>query len=307
MESRKALGRGLAALMPEWSAPQGKKNQTRTTNSRLEAWLCPIDEVAPSPDNPRQYFPEDALEELAQSIKTQGLFQPLLVRTRHNDGSDATLPDSIHYVLIAGERRWRAANRAGLTTVPVLVQELAPAQAFERALVENVQRQDLNPMEEARAYQRLCTDFGYTQEQLAERVGRARETIANTLRLLRLPESVQRFVVEGTLSMGHARALLSAGSALLIETLARQVVDKQLSVRQTEALVQRAGKPSTETKQIPPLLADAEKRLTHSLNTRVRVVPRSHKRGRLEIHYTSLAALDEILQKLMHLSPPIPS
>lgn len=305
METRKALGRGLAALMPEWSAPQGKKGHTRATSTRLEAWVCPLEEIAPSVDNPRQIFSENSLAELAQSIQAQGLLQPLLVRTRSAEGPDADLPPVVQYVLIAGERRWRAAKRAGLNTVPVVVQELAPAQAFERALVENLQRQDLNAMEEARAYQRLCADFGYTQEQLAERVGRARETITNTLRLLRLPDSVQRLVVEGSLSMGHARALLAAGSALLIETLARQVVEKQLSVRQTEALVQRASKPSTEPKEISPLLADAEKRLASSLKTRVRVVPRSHKRGRLEIHYTSLAALDEILQKLMHISPSV--
>ncbi|HVR61294.1 MAG TPA: ParB/RepB/Spo0J family partition protein, partial [Polyangia bacterium] len=199
---RKALGRGLAALIPGAAAapatvPAGGAVQ-RGDGLRTVA----IEEIFPSRDQPRQIFDDARLSELADSIRTQGVIQPVIVRLRAQGG----------YELVAGERRWRAAQRAGLHEIPAVVRDIAPMRAFEMAMVENLQRADLNPIEEAAGYQRLISDFGYTQETLAGRVGKDRTTVTNALRLLRLPESVRDLVVAGRISMGHARALLGLDS-----------------------------------------------------------------------------------------------
>jgi ParB family transcriptional regulator, chromosome partitioning protein len=300
---RKALGRGLAALIP--GAPSPATAAAAVTPARPREAVghlgggsrtIAIEDVHPSPEQPRKMFHDGRLDELAASIRTQGIIQPLIVRSRASGG----------YELVAGERRWRAAQRAGLHEVPVVVREVAPTQAFEMALVENLQREDLNPLEEAAGYERLVAEFGYTQEKLADRVGKDRSTIANALRLLRLPDGVRALVADGRLSMGHARALLGLESAPAMERLARRTVAQDLSVRKVEELVRReraatngdagktngAGAPSAAAR-------DLAIKLTRALGTRVAVVEAGPGSGQIVIHYNSLDELDGLLDRLM--------
>jgi ParB family transcriptional regulator, chromosome partitioning protein len=293
----KALGRGLSALIP------GASPERVGFAGRRDFFECAIEDVYPAGDNPRQVFDGERLRELADSIRAQGVIQPLVVRQRAGSG----------FTLIAGERRWRAAQLAGLKTVPVVVKDVAPAQAFELMLVENLQRADLNPIEEAEAYQRLQTDFGYTQEQLAARVGKERATVANSLRLLKLPTPVRTRLASGELSMGHARALLGLGrddgagredNAPAIERAALRVIARQLSVRQTEELVRRErnGAPA-HAKKAPPATStsvrDLEQRLERALGTKVRLAQKSQQAGAIQIDYHSLDQLDGLLEKLL--------
>ena len=299
---RNALGRGLAALIPGAPTPGGPAPTTGIASRRPSdgTRTIAVEEIHPSPGQPRTRFDDARLEELAASIKTQGIIQPLIVRTRRPE-------DGGGYELIAGERRWRAAQRAGLHEVPAVVRDVAPTQAFEMALVENLQREDLNPLEEAAGYQRLVEEFGYTQEQLSERVGKDRSTVANALRLLRLPESVRGLLAEGRLSMGHARALLGLEAAAAMETLARKIVASELSVRRVEELVRRtrdggkAPAPATAAPRTPSTSArDLAMRLTRTLGTRVEVLEVGQERGQIAIHYHSLDQLDALLERLMH-------
>jgi ParB family transcriptional regulator, chromosome partitioning protein len=289
---RPALGRGLGALIP------GAQHQSSPpTPIRRDYFECAIEDVHPTADNPRQRFDEQKLNELAESIRNQGLVQPLVVRKR-SDG------DGGGFWLIAGERRWRAAQRAGLKSIPVVVKDVQAKDAYELTLVENLQREDLNPIEEAEAYQRLSSEFGYTQEQLALRVGKDRATVANALRLLKLPQKVRNLVAGGELQMGHARALLGLEQEAAIERAAARVVQKQLSVRQTEELVRRergdvkAKKPTV----VPPSTAstrDLEQKLERAFGTKVRLAQKTAQAGRIEIDYHSLDQLDTILDKLL--------
>ena len=299
---RNALGRGLAALIPGAPSPASAPGAAATALARPRdssagtgTRTIAIEDVHPSPDQPRKTFHDERIEELAASIRTQGIIQPLIVRTRTGGG----------YELIAGERRWRAAQRAGLHEVPVVVREVAPTQAFEMALVENLQREDLNPLEEAAGYERLVAEFGYTQEKLADRVGKDRSTIANALRLLRLPGGVRTLVAEGRLSMGHARALLGLESAPAMEKLARRTVAQDLSVRKVEELVRRertagdavakpagAAAPSASAR-------DLAMKLTRALGSRAAVVETGAGVGQIVIHYNSLDELDGLLERLM--------
>ena len=300
-DKRKALGRGLAALIP--GAGQAPGNAAQTV-LRREFFECAIEEIYPSDDNPRQIFDDAKLTELADSIRSQGIVQPLVVRQRPQAQGGG-------YWLIAGERRWRAAQRAGLRAVPVVVKDTTSEDAFELMLVENLQREDLNPIEEAEAYQRLVKDHGYTQEKLAERVGRDRATVANALRLLKLPQPVLRKVGSGQLSMGHARALLGLENNAAIERTAERVMARQLSVRQTELLVRKErggaddGKAKPEVKNGKPVIApsaavrDLEQRLERALGTRVRVVQKDAQQGSLEIEYSSLDQLDGLLERML--------
>jgi ParB family chromosome partitioning protein len=230
---------------------------------------------------------------LAESIRSQGIIQPLVVRVREGGG----------FELVAGERRWRAAQRAGLHQIPAVVREVAESQAFEMALVENLQREDLNPIEEAEGYQRLVAEFGYTQESLSARVGKDRSTVANALRLLKLPPAVRGMVVQGRLNMGHARALLGLESDPAIERLARQAASRGLSVRQVEALVKRERETDDRTSPPPaqpsPAARDLVHRLEQALATRVKLVESSPKSGRIEVYYSSLDELDAVLAKIL--------
>lgn len=320
IDKRKALGRGLGALIPnlpaavhqtpvlvdEGAGTSGGASVGSPSGSvkpqvaRRDFFFCPIEEIAPAVDNPRQRFDEQRLEELAASIRAQGLVQPLVVRMRT---ADDKLGEG-SFVLIAGERRWRASQRAGLKDVPVVVKDVSAAQAFELALVENLQREDLNPIEEAEAYRRLSDEFGYTQEELARRVGRERATVANSLRLLKLPNRVREQVATGQLAMGHARALLGLEDTRAIEDSADHVVKKELSVRQTEELVRRAQKPSGKDKsqkeepKASSSVRDVEERLQRALGARVHLRQKSAQSGVIEIQYHSLDQLDGLLLTL---------
>ncbi len=295
VQKRNALGRGLAALIPgaPSPAPAAVVTPVRRADSDGPRAIA-IEEVHPAPDQPRTHFDDTRLEELAASIRTQGIIQPLIVRVRDGGG----------YELIAGERRWRAAQRAGLHEVPAVVRDVSPTRAFEMALVENLQREDLNPLEEAAGYQRLVTEFGYTQESLADRVGKDRSTIANALRLLRLPDGVRSLLAEGRLSMGHARALLGLDTVAAMEKLARRVVSQDLSVRKVEELVKRertGGAVRVAPAATPPSAnaRDLGLRLTRALGTRVEVVESTPGKGEIAIHFHSLDQLDTLLDRLL--------
>jgi ParB family chromosome partitioning protein len=288
---RQALGRGLAALIPPANEPATEATARAAPGSGLR--MLDIETIHPSTRQPRKHFDDARLDELAESIRSQGIIQPLVVRVREGGG----------FELVAGERRWRAAQRAGLHQVPGVVREVAESQAFEMALVENLQREDLNPIEEAEGYQRLVAEFGYTQESLSARVGKDRSTVANALRLLKLPPAVRAMVIEGRLNMGHARALLGLESDPAIERLARQALSRGLSVRQVESLVRRerdsGQRPPNRPVQQSPAARDLVRRLEHALATKVKLVEASPKSGHLEIYYTSLDELDAVLAKIL--------
>lgn len=288
---RQALGRGLAALIPgAGEAPSEAQQKPATPNTGLRT--LDIESIHPCARQPRKHFDDARLDELAETIRTQGIIQPLVVRVREGGG----------FELVAGERRWRAAQRAGLHQVPAVVREIAESQSFEMALVENLQREDLNPIEEAEAYQRMLAELGHTQESLAERVGKDRSTVANALRLLKLPPAVRGMVIEGRLNMGHARALLGLENDQDIERLARQTVSRNLSVRQVEALVKRdreGDKPAPQPAQESPAVRDLVHRLEQALATKVKITQQSPKSGRLEIYYNSLDELDSVLAKIL--------
>ena len=292
VDKRKALGRGLSALIPG----AGGLAAVPAT-SRRDYFECAIEDVNPASDNPRKAFDGEKLRELADSIRTQGVVQPLIVRAR----ADA---EGGGFTLIAGERRWRAAQLAGLKSVPVVVRDVSAKEAFEKALVENLQREDLNPIEEAEAYSRLIEEHGYTQEALGARVGKERVSVTNTLRLLKLPPNVRHRVASGELPMGHARALLGLEEPAAIERAAARVVGKGLSVRQTEELVRKeraggsAAKPSTKP-QASASVRDLENKLERALGTRVRLAQKSVQAGTIEIDYASLDQLDGLLEKLL--------
>jgi ParB family chromosome partitioning protein len=288
---RQALGRGLAALIPAAAVPDAEDRTQAKTGDGLRT--VDIENIHPSGRQPRKTFDDARLAELAESIRSQGIIEPLVLRMRSAGG----------FELVAGERRWRAAQRAGLHQVPAIIREVTEAQAFEMALVENLQREDLNPIEEAEAYQHLVAEFGYTQESLAERVGKERSTVANALRLLKLPPSVRAMVVEGRLSMGHARALLGLEDDPVIERLARQTASRGLSVRQVEALVRReregGGRPAPPPERESPAARDLAVRLQRALSARVKLIATGPGRGHIEIHYGSLDELDAILAKIL--------
>lgn len=293
---KRGLGRGLSALLPT-SAPSAADRAApvadRAEPHRGRPLTAEIEDVYPGPEQPRRRFDDTELEELAASIKTHGIIMPLVVRPRAGGG----------YFLIAGERRWRASQRAGLRQVPIIVQDVSPQSAFERALVENLQRSDLRPIEEAAAFQRLADEFHLTQEQIAERVGKDRSTIANSMRLLKLPAQVREMVEDRALSMGHARALLGLATDAEIETCARAVAAKGLSVRATEALVKRALRgPEPEPARPAPKPAavrDLEERLTRSLGGPVTISQDNPTKGEIRIQYLSLDHMDQLLDKLL--------
>ncbi|MCB9563532.1 MAG: ParB/RepB/Spo0J family partition protein [Kofleriaceae bacterium] len=301
----RGLGRGLGALLPSQpaAAPAAAPAPAAVEPARPRTYFhAQIEDVHPSPDQPRRRFDDAELDELATSIRAHGVIMPLVVRPRPGGG----------YHLIAGERRWRASQRAGLHEVPVVVQDVDDRAAFERALVENLQRADLNAIEEASAFHRLIDEFGLTQEQVAERVGKDRSTVANSVRLLRLPPSVRQLVEERRLSMGHARALLGLPEGADVEVAARTVMAKGLSVRATEALVRKHGQPAaaprpTATPAKSASVRDLEDRLTRALGGPVTIDedqpgaegPGAKRSGTIEIRYHDLDHLDRLLDRLL--------
>jgi ParB family chromosome partitioning protein len=273
---RSGLGRGLESLIP--------------VDSQQEAGglhQVPVDRIRTNPDQPRTRFDDESLEELAASLKEVGVLQPIVV----TGGGD-------EYVLIAGERRWRAAKRAGLSVIPAVVREISGRSTLVEALVENVQRQDLTPLEEAHAYRHLLENFGMTQEEVATRVGKSRPAISNTLRLLQLPEEIQEMVDSGDLSAGHARALLGLEDTAYAIHLAGRAVDDGWSVRQMEEAVRarkEAGRPRAEgVRQLRPVeIIELEKRLGDRLGAAVKIAYRNEK-GKVEIRFGSLAELERL-------------
>ena len=282
MEKRPALGKGLSALIPDAPEP-------RTSPIEVD-----IDRLAPNEFQPRAYVDDARLDELTRSIKANGIIQPIVVRKLGE-----------RFQIIAGERRWRAAMRAGLPRVPIVVREVAPGQErslLEMALIENIQREDLNPIEEALAYRRLADEFQLKQEQIADAVGKDRASVANYLRLLKLPDEVRAEVASGRLSMGHARALLALPGEADQRRMAHDVLARNLSVRETESLVKKTAGGATTTPAAVPTPVDvhtraAEDRLRLALGTRVRIV-RHGTRGRIEIDFGSEDELIRVYEQL---------
>jgi ParB family chromosome partitioning protein len=264
---------------------------------RRDFLYCGIEEISPSSYQPRKGFDERRLNELADSIREKGIIEPLIVKKMERG-----------YELIVGERRWRAAQRAGIREVPVIVRDVTTAEAMELALIENLQREDLNPIEEAEAYKRLMEEFRYTQEELARRIGRDRATVANTVRLLKLPEEVKDSLGDESISSGHARALLALSTAEEQRTACREVVKKGLSVRETERLVKRLGlqesKGAVDVKPArdDPHLDYLEETLKKFLGTQVRI-PSKGKRGKIEIEFYSEEDLERIVEIIMGSQP----
>jgi ParB family chromosome partitioning protein len=279
-DKRPALGRGLSALIPD--AP------VATAQVPERSLDVDTDLLRPNQFQPRTHIDETRIEELARSIRSNGIIQPIVVR-RVDSG----------YEIVAGERRWRAAQRAGLLKVPVVVRDIPEEKLLEAALIENIQREDLNPLEEAHAYRRLADDFHLTQEQIADAVGKDRSSVANFLRLLKLPLEVRANLGSGSLSMGHARALLGIADQAALVRVAREIVAKRLSVRETEAIVKKAAQPAalTPEPEVDVHTRAAEERLRFSLGTRAKIVRRG-KGGRIEIQFASEDELQRLFEYL---------
>lgn len=281
---KRGLGRGLSALMADVTPNEDA--------ARPDAQRVPIEQIIPNPDQPRRDFAPDALNDLANSIRSRGVLQPLIVRT-HPDGGGL-------YQIVAGERRWRAAQIAQLHELPVIVREFSDTEMLEIALIENIQRAELNAVEEAASYRQLMERFGHTQEKLAEALNKSRSHISNVLRLLNLPEPVQAMLRDNRLSAGHARALITAPDPV---TTARRVVDRGLSVRDTERLVRDQLTPKTEVPRAPRVEKDADTRalesdLSAQLKMSVRINHAGHDGGHLVVTYRDLEQLDRLCQIL---------
>jgi ParB family transcriptional regulator, chromosome partitioning protein len=300
---RKVLGKGLSALLPQRHSPTYTTPSIEVENlppsSPENSWArtLPIDSIRPNPNQPRQDFSESGLEELAQSIRANGIIQPLTVCETPNE----------HFTIVAGERRWRAAKLAGLTEVPVFIRAVESDKLLELALVENIQREDLNPMETARAFEQLVDQHHLTHEQIAERTGKDRSTITNSLRLLRLAPEVQDYVAAGRLSMGHARALLGLERSASQVVVSKQIIERDLSVRATEALVRHAAAaqaPDANAQPRPEKKVDANTKaaleeMAMALGTKVRIVARTEHSGRIEIEYYSQEDLQRIYEVIV--------
>lgn len=288
---KSGLGKGLDSLIPS----KGKTTEAKTSNKKADesgATLMDITKVEPNREQPRKKFDEDALLELSESIKQFGVLQPLLVQERDD-----------YYEIIAGERRWRAAKMAGIKEVPVIVKKLTDQEIMEISLIENIQREDLNPIEEALAYKRLLTEFNLKQDEVAERVSKSRTAVTNAIRLLKLNDKVQQMVIDEMLSTGHARTLLGIEDPEKQYMIAQKIFDEKLSVRDTEKLVkniqnEKPEKPSQSKELDPKLIAiyhDLEEQMKQILGTKVTINHKNEKSGKLEIEYYSQEELDRIL------------
>jgi len=275
---KRALGRGLGALLPSPTTPASPAE----TDGAVRLLELPVESLSPNPFQPRKAFSPEALEELTASIRSSGVLQPIVVRRRGEQ-----------YEILVGERRWRAARQAGLSRVPAVVREASDAEALELALAENLLREDLNPLEEAEAYQRLMAEFGWTQDELARRIGKDRSSIANALRLRRLPEVIQADLRAGRLTMGHARALLGLSTPAAQLRLREQILAQDWSVRATEAGVRarRRGRPRARRRAVE--IEALEEELRGALGMRVRVVG-TPTRGRIELPFSSAEELEQV-------------
>ena len=287
----RGLGKGLDSLIPSSTPVTNKADSKPEAKPEKPDTFVDINLVEPNREQPRKHFDEDALQELADSIKQYGIIQPIVVQKKGK-----------RYEIIAGERRWRAARLAGLKEVPVIIKEMTRQEGMEIALIENIQRQDLNPIEEARAYQMLIQEFGLKHEDLAERVSKSRTAITNSMRLLKLDDSILEMVIRGDLTQGHARALLSLEDKDQQLQAAQTIIDKNLSVRETEKLVKTLLEPPVK-KEKPQLAGqaiyrDIEKKLKNQLGTKVAINRKDENQGRIEISYYSVDELERILELL---------
>jgi len=284
---RRALGRGLSALLPSREIPRPDLPPAATAGSDQQILKIPIELIDPNPYQPRRVFQAERLDELAQSIRSDGLIQPIVVRA---NGS--------RYTLIVGERRWRAGKLAGLEALPAIVEDIPSDRLLEVTLIENIQREDLNPIETAQAFERMVRELHLSHEEIAQRTGKDRTTITNLLRLLKLPADIQQLLAEKRLSMGHARAILGLADEEQQRRLAERSAAQGLSVRQVERLVQRMTEKregdAPEDQRIDPNVAAAIREMEQVLGTRVRVVEKSANKGRIEIDYHSADDLDRI-------------
>ena len=289
-DKRKSLGRGLDAL-------PGQPGEAETKNQKQGLTEIPIEQIGPGPFQPRKQIDESQLNELAQSIKAQGVIQPIVVRER----AIADSHTGVRFEIIAGERRWRATQIAGLENIPAVIRTIADSEAVAVALIENIQRENLNPLEEANAFQRLIIEYEMSHQEVANSVGRARASITNALRLLDLPSSVQELVNKKMLTMGHARALLSIEDRGMQLEVANLIVEKGLSVREAEGLVRKIvekKKPSQQKTMVDPDIQRLEKDLTNRLGARVSIKHRKTGSGTLSIKYSSSDELEGILSKI---------
>lgn len=296
---RGGLGKGLDSLIPDTGKTAEKEKKVKVVERVVEKVVekpieikLKINQVEPNREQPRKVFDEESLQELAESIKQFGVLQPLIVQQRKD-----------YYEIIAGERRWRAAKLAGLKEVPVVIREMTDQEIVEISLIENIQRENLNPIEEAAAYKRLLTEFHLKQEEVAERVSKSRTAVTNSMRLLKLDERVQQMVIEGMLSTGHARALLAIEDGELQFQMATKIYNEKLSVRDVEKLVKNIGKEKPakkeENEQQKVIFQDLEEKMKVALGTKVSINRKNDQKGKIEIEYYSMDELERLMEILM--------
>ena len=288
----RGLGKGLDSLIPVVETPVSTKKKKENDINALKEGEAPvmvkITKVEPNRQQPRKKFDEDALLELADSIKQYGLLQPILVQDRKT-----------YYEIIAGERRWRASKLAGLKEVPVIIRNYSEQEIVEISLIENIQREDLNPIEEAQAYKRLLTEFNLKQDEVADRVSKSRTAVTNSMRLLKLCDEVQQMVIENMITTGHARAILSVEDPTEQYALAQRIFDEKLSVREVEKLVRNLGKPAKEKKNVDKsmdvIYEDIQEKLKNTLGTKVAITSKGNGTGRIEIEFYSNEELERLI------------
>ena len=294
MAAARGLGKGLDALIPNGINTKSKNDVNKVEiEEKSGETLVNITKIEPNREQPRKKFDEDSLEELAESIKQFGLLQPIIVQDKKN-----------YYEIIAGERRWRAAKKAGLKEIPVIIKNLTEREIVEISLIENIQRENLNPIEEAQAYKRLPTEFNLKQDEVAERVAKSRTAVTNSMRLLKLCENVQQMVIAGTLSTGHARALITIEDPEQQSEIAKRIIDEKLSVRDVEKLVKNLGKPVknrkviSSDKSLEAIYKDIEENLKQKLSTKVSITSKGNGTGKIEIEFYSHDDLEKIMDLL---------
>lgn len=287
----RGLGKGLDSLIPNAVGEAKKDISKKAPEEKGPETIVKITKVEPNREQPRKNFDEDALQELADSIKQFGLLQPILVQDRHD-----------HYEIIAGERRWRAAKLAGLKEVPVIIRNYTEQEIVEISLIENIQREDLNPIEEAQAYKRLLTEFNLKQDEVAERVSKSRAAVTNSIRLLKLSDQVQQMVIDEMISTGHARALLAVENEEEQYNLAQKIFDEKLSVRDVEKMVKNLHKPvkpkKLDDKALQAIYQDIEEKLKQKLSTKVTVSSKGTGAGKIEIEFYNHEDLDRLLEMI---------
>ncbi len=286
----RGLGKGLDALIPNVTSDTKGKSAVKSIEEKEPDTIVKITKIEPNREQPRKNFDEDALQELADSIKQFGLLQPILVQDRKT-----------YYEIIAGERRWRAAKLAGLKEVPVIIRDYTDQEIVEISLIENIQREDLNPIEEALAYKRLLTEFNLKQDEVAERVSKSRTAVTNSMRLLKLCDKVQQMIIDDMISSGHARALISIENPEEQYNIAQKIFDEKLSVRDVEKLVKNLNKPEKlkkekeEDKSLEVIYQDVEEKLKQSLGTKVSIASKGNGSGKIEIEFYSHDDLEKII------------